>query len=602
MPLATSIPNVNCLWGEIVAGALVRNGVKFAVISPGSRSAPLVWGLTRQPDLSCISVLDERSAAFYALGLARASGRPVALVCTSGTAVANFLPAVIEASLSAVPLLILTADRPPELRDCHAGQAIDQVKIFGQFPRWQHEVALPENRPDLLRYLRQTMVHACARAQFPWAGPVHLNFPFREPLAPVPQPGFTAPALVDLKTILGDHDGLPEKFALTAASVSSAAREILRAHSGIIIAGPAQPADRALYIKQVTAWARRRGWPILADALSPLRHARELSGQIIGHYDTILRSGKHLANLAPDAIIHLGPLPTSKVLRTWLAQLHVPVLIAHEAPDNVDPLHRPAHIWRGSLTQLAARDSKSLRPDKALLFPAGKNSRSPPPPPWKSEFSLLDSLFEGKAAWTLSRKLPEGTPVFAASSMPVRDCEFFWEPGHGQHFYFNRGANGIDGTVATALGVAHATGKPTVLYTGDLALLHDQNALLAARELPPGASLTIVCINNDGGGIFEHLPISKFDPPFERFFATPQNKDKFQEIRRLSTTSTIPACAPGRTSGARPAPAPQIRPPPPRTPHPPQTRRRLPHRPLQENQRKIIIESCLHQENCSTPS
>ena len=204
MPATPSIPNVNCLWGEIVAGTLSRLGVRHAVIAPGSRSAPLVWGLTRQEGLTAISVLDERSAAFYALGLARASGRPVALVCTSGTAAANFFPAVIEASLSGVPLLVLTADRPPELRDCHAGQAIDQTKIYGHYPRWQHEVALPENRLELLRYLRQTMVHAWERAQHPWPGPVHLNFPFREPLAPVTQPGFTAPARVDLQNILGE--------------------------------------------------------------------------------------------------------------------------------------------------------------------------------------------------------------------------------------------------------------------------------------------------------------------------------------------------------------------------------------------------------------
>jgi len=534
MPLVSSIPNVNCLWGEIVAGTLARHGVRHAVIAPGSRSGPLVWGLTRQSDIAAISVLDERSAAFYALGLARASGRPVALLCTSGTAAANFLPAIIEASLSGVPLLVLTADRPPELRDCHAGQAIDQVKLYGHYPRWQHEVALPENRAELLRYLRQTIVHAGERAQSPWPGPVHLNFPFREPLAPVPQSGFVAPAHVDVEEILGEADARQEKIPASPAGVSVAARAVLRAPGGVIIAGPAQPADRAQYVKQAAAWARRRGWPILADALSPLRHARELSGQVIGHYDLILRSSKHLANLAPEAVIQLGPLPTSKVLRGWLGQLHAPVLMAHDGPDNVDPLHRPAHYFRGSLAQLSAWDAKPPTPDKVYgarwkkLEVAATESLA-------KKFGAMDLLFEGKAAWLLSRKLPEGTPVFAASSMPVRDGEFFWEAGRGQHFYFNRGANGIDGTVSTALGIAHATGKPAVLYTGDLALLHDQNGLLAARELPSGASLTIVCVNNDGGGIFEHLPMAKFDPPFERFFATPQNKDfkKFAAFHNL---------------------------------------------------------------------
>jgi len=534
MPAIPAIPNVNCLWGEIVAGTLSRLGLRHAVIAPGSRSAPLVWALTKQEGIASISVLDERSAAFYALGLARASGRPVVLVCTSGTAAANFFPAVIEASLSAVPLLVLTADRPPELRDCGAGQAIDQTKIYGQYPRWQHEVALPENRLELLRYLRETVFHGWVRSQYPWAGPVHLNFPFREPLAPVAQPGFTAPARVDLEEILGTDRKVTAVSGAGGGILPTGAKAVLAARIGVIVAGPAQPANRALYIKQVAAWAKRRGWPILADALSPLRHARELAGQIVGHYDLILRSPKHLANLAPEAVIQLGPLPTSKVLRGWLGQLHAPTLIIHDGPDNVDPLHRGAQYWRGAVAQLALLDASPLAFDQAYRERWRKVERATAEAMAK-HFGALETLFEGKAAWLLSRQLPEGTPVVVASSMPVRDCEFFWEAGHGQHLYFNRGANGIDGTVATALGVAHATGQPTVLYTGDLALLHDQNALLAARELPDGASLTIVCVNNDGGGIFEHLPIAQFNPPFERFFATPQGVDfkKFAALHRL---------------------------------------------------------------------
>ena len=519
---ATSIPNVNCLWGEIAAATLARLGLRHAVIAPGSRSAPLVWGLTRQLDISCISVLDERSAGFYALGVARASGRPVALVCTSGTAVANFLPAVIEASYSAVPLLVLTADRPPELRECNAGQAIDQVKIYGHYPRWQHEVALPESRLEMLRYLRQTMLHAWERALQPWSGPVHLNFPFREPLAPTPQAGFTAPANVDLDQILDGNLSFFGAIPLAGYGASLCPKEILQARDGVIIAGPAQPTSLPGYLDLVGRWARKTGWPILADALSPLRHDSKLVGQIVSHYDLILRSPKHLTNLTPEAVIHLGPLPTSKVLRNWLGQLHVPTLMVHDGPDNVDPLHRPVYNWRAGLGQLHEIGLRLATCNKANLA-RWKKLDTAAAESIAKRFSSFDTLFEGKAAWLLSRKLPAGTPVFVASSMPVRDCEFFWEAGRGQRLFFNRGANGIDGTASTALGVAHATGKPSVLYTGDLALLHDQNGLLAARELPSGASLTIVLINNDGGGIFEHLPIAKFDPPFEKFFATPQS-------------------------------------------------------------------------------
>ncbi len=531
---ATSIPNVNCLWGEIAAGTLARLGLRYAVIAPGSRSAPLVWGLTRQKEIACISVLDERSAAFYALGLARASGIPVALVCTSGTAVANFLPAIIEASYSAVPLLVLTADRPPELRDCQAGQAIDQVKIYGHYPRWQHEVSLPENRPEMLRYLRQTILHAWERAILPWSGPVHLNFPFREPLAPTPQAGFAAPAQIDLNQILNGDQSFFGAVPFPGYGISLCPKEILQARDGVIIAGPAQPAIYPGYLDLVGRWARKTGWPILADALSPLRHDPKLSGQIISHYDLILRSQKQLTNLTPEAVIHLGPLPTSKVLRTWLGNLHVPTLMIHDGPDNVDPLHRPVYNWRAGVGHLHELGSRLVTSNKAYLARWKKLETTATGSCAKSLGSLA-ILFEGKAAWLLSKKLPAGTPVFAASSMPVRDCEFFWETGRGQRFFFNRGANGIDGTTSTALGIAHATKRPTVLYTGDLALLHDQNGLLAARELPDGASLTIVLINNDGGGIFEHLPIAQFDPPFERLFATPQGVDfkKFAALYNL---------------------------------------------------------------------
>jgi 2-succinyl-5-enolpyruvyl-6-hydroxy-3-cyclohexene-1-carboxylate synthase len=444
------------------------------------------------------------------------------------------MPAVIEASYSAVPLLVLTADRPPELRDCGAGQAIDQVKIYGHYPRWQHEVALPENRLEMLRYLRQTMLQAWERAIQPWSGPVHLNFPFREPLAPTPQAGFAAPAKVDLDQILDGNQSFFGPGIMPGFGRSICPKEILQACDGIIIAGPNQFASLPAYLDIVGRWARKSGWPILADALSPLRHDPKLAGQIVSHYDLILRSPKHLTNLTPEAVIHLGPLPTSKVLRNWLGQLHVPTLMIHDGPDNVDPLHRPAHNWRMGLGNLHDLNAPRVPGSKANLARWKKLDATAAESVAK-RFSSHNPLFEGKAAWLLSRNLPAGTPVFVASSMPVRDCEFFWEAGRGQRFFFNRGANGIDGTASTALGVAHATGKPSVLYTGDLALLHDQNGLLAARELSDGASLTIVLINNDGGGIFEHLPIAQFNPLFEKFFATPQGVDfkKFAAFHNL---------------------------------------------------------------------
>jgi 2-succinyl-5-enolpyruvyl-6-hydroxy-3-cyclohexene-1-carboxylate synthase len=531
MPAKSDIPNVNCLWGEVVGRTLAKLGVMQAVIAPGSRSAPLVWGLTRQKGVEAIPVLDERSAGFYALGLAKASGRPVALVCTSGTAAANFFPAVIEASESSVPLLVLTADRPPELRDCHAGQAIDQVKMYGTYVRWQHEVALPENRPEMLRYLRQTLVQAWERAQWPWAGPVHLNFPFREPLAPVAVKGFRAPDVDELTRFLGEAAKGTQLRDVKRQSVSQWAEKILKAKRGLVIAGPGDPTESPIMQGVRRFTLERRGWPVLVDGLSPVRQARETEAPLVAHYDVILRSEQMRKKLKPEAVIQLGPLPTSKVLRQWLAELGVPTLIYHDGPDNVDPLHREAVQWACSeVTMLpdvkkkAATDGEYVRAwTKAEKQAAGTVDK---------KFETTDWLFEGKAARVLSRALPAGTPVFVASGMPVRDVEYFWRAGGGQEIYFNRGANGIDGTLSTALGVAHAGRRPAVLYTGDLALLHDQNGFLAAKELSEHASLTVVLINNDGSGIFEHLPIAKFDPPFERYFATPQGVD-FEKLADL---------------------------------------------------------------------
>jgi 2-succinyl-5-enolpyruvyl-6-hydroxy-3-cyclohexene-1-carboxylate synthase len=525
MPAKNEIPNVNCLWGEVVAGTLARLGLKRVVIAPGSRSAPLVWGLTRQKGIEAIPVLDERSAGFYALGLAKASGLPVALVCTSGTAAANFFPAVIEASESGVPLLVLTADRPPELRDCHAGQAIDQVKIYGSFVRWQHELALPESRLEMLRYLRQTLVHAWERLVRPWAGPVHLNFPLREPLAPVAVEGFAGPGSKELAALVEEVIE-PQWLSIQMGgrTLNAPVKGILAAKAGVIVAGCGNRPNEFFLEHFFDLALQLRGWPVLTDVLSPARHGKYASVPLVAHYDLILRSKKHRSRLKPKAIIQLGPLPTSKVLREWLKSLEVPVLILAEEESNLDPLHRQAVHWRGDLSLLFHPGGKKLEADSAYVN-RWKKLEEQSAKAVAERFAKVDWLFEGKAAWVLSRVLPKGTPVFVASSMPVRDCEYFWEAGGGQEIYANRGANGIDGTLSTALGVAHAMGQPAVLYTGDLALLHDQNGFLAAKELRAGASLTIVLINNDGSGIFEHLPMAKFDPPFERYFATPQGVD-----------------------------------------------------------------------------
>ena len=517
-PVARS--TVNAAWGALCMEVLARLGVRAVVVSPGSRSTPLAFAAARNPKLDAVPVLDERSAGFFALGLAKRTRVPVALVCTSGSAAANYFPTVVEASMSGTPLLVLTADRPPELRDCSSGQTIDQLKLYGGYVRGYTEVALPEASPDMLAYLRQTLVHATHRSLEGDPGPVHLNFPFRDPLAPgsgESVPVLSAQALEDAATVVTRPVGAVRE----AASPDAVAVERLASHRrGLIVAGFCEPAeDGAVFAETVGAVAAKLGWPVLADVLNPLReHASRVPG-LVTHYDALLRGGGE--GLAPTGILQIGAPPTSKVLRGWLRDLDASAFLLGERPVNTDPLHRVAAVLRGGVRKLAEmvpeQEGDAAWLDRWRAAEQGAALRV------GQALDAADGLFEGRIAALLSRHLPEGTPVFFANSMPVRYAEFFWRAGDGgRPLYANRGANGIDGTLGTALGLAHG-GVPTVALVGDLAFSHDANALLAAGELRGG--LTVIVSNNGGGGIFENLPVADWEPPFERFFATPQTVD-----------------------------------------------------------------------------
>jgi 2-succinyl-5-enolpyruvyl-6-hydroxy-3-cyclohexene-1-carboxylate synthase len=515
-----AFPNVNALWAWTLAETLVREGLELTVICPGSRSAPLAFAFGRHERLEALPMLDERSAAFFALGAAKRSGKPVALVCTSGTAAANFLPAVIEARESRVPLLVLTADRPPEMRDCHSGQTIDQVKLYGSYPNWYAEVAVPEARPEMLAYLRQTIRHAWERCSWPFAGPVHLNLPFRDPLPPLPQAGFESPS-IDWETFFAAPAGQAPKVEAIGPDEPPFA-DLPGTERGVIVAGPAQPADAEGYCRAVAKISQALGWPVLADALSPLRNYAALNPRLVTSYDALLRSPRLAQALAPERIISLGALPASKALRGWMESSGAMLCYADFAGRDLDALRGRSSHWRGGVEALARAVGSEAAPesDYALQW---MNADRAAGGLVRKTVADGEVPFEGKGSLLLSRHLPEGTPLFVASSMPARDMDFFWEPGDRRiQPCFSRGANGIDGTLSTALGLAHRN-RPTVLLTGDLALLHDTNGFLAAAELK--GSLTIVVINNDGGGIFEMLPVAAFEPTFERYFATPQRVD-----------------------------------------------------------------------------
>ncbi|WP_138497099.1 2-succinyl-5-enolpyruvyl-6-hydroxy-3-cyclohexene-1-carboxylic-acid synthase [Nostoc sp. PA-18-2419] len=523
--------NINQLWAYILTETLKQLGLTCAIICPGSRSTPLAVAFAQQvPEIEAISVLDERSAAFFALGQAKATGRPVVVVCTSGTAGANFFPAVIEAAYSRVPLLILTSDRPPELRDCHSGQTIDQLRLYGNYPNWQAELALPSAEMGMLAYLRQIVIHSWERAQTPTKGPVHLNIPFRDPLAPLPD----GTDLSYLQSQFHPEDFFAEITSATPFSMPHTPFPIPQqwkeCDRGIIIAGVAQPQQPREYCQAIAELSQTLKWPVLAEGLSPLRNYADLNPYLISTYDLILRNQQLAKQLAPKMLIQIGEMPTSKELRTWIDATQPQRWVIDPSNQNLDPLHgRTTHL-RMRVEQLFWEDEGDEEENTSL-------STSSPPDylhQWctteaqvriavDQTMGNMEELFESKAAWLISQTLPPGTPLFIANSMPVRDVEFFWKPNNLKvRSHFNRGANGIDGTLSTALGIAHRQ-QSSVMLTGDLALLHDTNGFLIRNKFV--GHLTIVLINNNGGGIFEMLPIAKFEPPFEEFFGTPQDID-----------------------------------------------------------------------------
>ena len=518
--------NINTVWASVLVETLAKLGLKTAILCPGSRSTPLTIAFAQHSSIETIPILDERSASFFALGIAKKSGLPTVLVCTSGTAGANFYPAIIEAKESRVPLLILTADRPPELRDCHAGQTIDQVKLYGNYPNFQTELSIPSLNLGLLGYLRQTLIYAWERSQFPISGVVHLNIPFRDPLYPVYQPETEA-----LKAIFPDDFFAKINLAKTQISSNFDLSNYLKLwynySQGIIIAGVDQPQNSEVYCQAIAHLSEHLNYPVLAEGLSPIRNYYNLNPYLISTYDLILRNPTLAEKLTPQVVILIGDLPTSKTLRNWLEKQQPDYFILDPSYQNLDGLHGKTTHIRISIEQLSKQidqveNSEPINLDISKLYcnfwyeleAKSRNNID-------KKLNQIQSLIEPKVAWLLPQILPKNTPIFIANSMPVRDVEIFWCPNNlNIQPFFNRGANGIDGTLSTALGIAHHQ-QSSILLTGDLALLHDTNGFLLRNQLI--GHLTIILINNNGGGIFEMLPISQFDPPFEEYFATPQN-------------------------------------------------------------------------------
>lgn len=544
MNRVANAPNRNAAFALAFVQELTRTGVTHICACPGSRSTPLLIAAAQTPSLKMWMHVDERAAAFFALGLAKATRSPVALLCTSGTAAANFLPAIVEAYHARVPLIVLTADRPAELRDCGAGQTIDQLRIFGSHVRWFAEAPLPEASNLVLRAVRKLACRAVFETSSHPRGPVHLNFPFREPL----EPKFIDGDFVeDLHTLSRDGrelqpfcDAKPAQTRASESVICEIVDWIASEAHGIIACGPLDISPTLSNV--IATLGHLAGWPIFADPTSQLRCGKHVQdAPLLAASDLLLRDAAFSAEHAPRAVLRLGDFPTSKALRLWLE--------AHPAARSVviDPeatWHDPSHLAH----TLIAVDPEPLLAELiarlAAKIPKARTS------PWCAEFLASDAcvrqaiatavqederLLEPRFVRELAEILPKQAALFVSSSMPVRDLDAFLPlSAKPLRVFCNRGANGIDGILSTAFGVSAALDVPTILVVGDLAFLHDLGGLLAASRY--SLDLLIFVMQNNGGGIFSYLPISQHDAAIPQKLKVTQKKDMTIAFDALFTT------------------------------------------------------------------
>ncbi len=514
-------PRANRLWATLIVEELIRSGVDFFCVAPGSRSTPLVAALAENEKAESLIHFDECGAAFAALGYARVTGRPAAWITTSGTAVANGLPAVVEAATDGVPVILLTADRPPELRQTGANQTIDQPDIFGDYVRWRFDLPAPEEAVDPAMALT-TVDQAVYRARRAPSGPIHLNLMFREPFIPEPEDreeGLPLPArwLKSGEPYTQYADTKPTVDLDEVERLWEALRPVER---GLVVAGrlPSRKQGEA-----VLRLAESLDWPLLPDVGSQIRLGSR-SESIVHYYDALLADEWFKEAHAPEAVLHFGGRAVSKRLEQLLMESGPdPYVVVRENPFRLDPGHRVTHSVEADVAGFCAALAKVAErrpPATAASWAAGWYEAS------EKVHRYLNRSFEGAkdlneplVARLISRHIPEGHGLCVASSMPIRDLDTYAAPdGAPAPLVANRGASGIDGTVATATGFARGSQRPVTLLIGDLALLHDLNSLAMLRNLP----VVVVVLNNDGGAIFSFLPIARHKAFFEPYFGTPQ--------------------------------------------------------------------------------
>ena len=544
---ALDAPNPTYLWTQLLVEELVRNGVTTFFVAPGSRSTPLTVAVARHPGAESVLHVDERGNAFAALGYGRATQTPGAWITTSGTAVANGLPAVVEASVDGVPLLLLTADRPPELRETGANQTIDQVKIFGDYVRWQVDVPPPTDDIDPA-YVLTTADQALHRAVCAPAGPVHLNCQFRKPLEPVEEAstGAVPSAVKEWARSTTPYTDYPTPVATPSnADLEALAADLQGTDRGLVVAGRLDTADEANAVRRL---AEHLGWPLVPDITSRLRRTSARGTHRVPYADLVLTSEKFRADHPPEAVLQVGGRFASKRLRLFLRDCAPAVwAVLRPMPSRIDPDHRTTHHLEAdiSATANALIDRLDGREEGTVWCDSWTGASRRVEAVLQSHTQAADTLTEPLVARVLSEDMPTSHALVAASSMPVRDLNrHAASTGAAEPAYANRGASGIDGTVATAAGIAEGRQGPVTLLIGDLALWHDLNGLALLRDRP----VVVIVVNNDGGGIFHFLPIREYSE-FEPYFTAPHGRD-FEDA---ASTFGLPYHAPETPAAFRDA-------------------------------------------------
>lgn len=504
-------------WARLLMASLRRAGLREVVLSPGSRSTPFAWAALRDPGLRCRTIIDERSAAFFALGHARMTGEPALLICTSGSAAANYFPAIVEAAESALPVLILTADRPLELQGAAAPQTIDQVKLYGDYVRAYVELGAPDPDSRMLRALPRLVARALLTSRWPTPGPVHINARARKPLEPHAADTPAGRELRSLVDRLIERVTQPEPATVHPAesAVEALARACRNARRGLIVCGPASPGDAATP-DAVAELARATGFPVAAEAASQLRFPYVEPASPLDAFAALLEAPGLEATVVPDLVIQLGRPPTASAWHAAVARwadTERYVIAPHGWPDPSStatavvhgPLDATVRAVTRSLAEAGetAADSVAERDAwRAELMDLNERARV------VVEAAVEGPFSEGAAVRAVVDHLPAGDVLAVGNSLPIREVDTF-VPARSRDLtvWFQRGANGIDGLISGAAGAAAASGRPTTLLIGDVSFVHDMGGLRAIRDLP--APLTVVILDNGGGRIFDRLPMAE---------------------------------------------------------------------------------------------